>query len=255
MMIRSRVFDEIGFLDEGFFLNYEETDFCLRALRADWPCWYVPESRIMHIGYQSIGLAIRERELEPDPLSVRPRAPAAFLRKELRDVLCTLAADLAFGTGLTLRRMRCALQLKNDDRPQLRVRDFWAHSVASLSRTAPSIPDRVPISPLSLQGRIDPIDASSRTPVGLWESSRRGRNQRAADPIGGGFLGETVGPAVIEHNRSRKLDETGWDTVVLRDSRGNRRGCLFRTGIIPFVGEVDFCNTLSFLLDPVFPPL
>jgi len=53
MMIRPAVFDAIGGMDENYFLYYEETDFCHRARLAGYPTWYVPESRVMHIGGQS----------------------------------------------------------------------------------------------------------------------------------------------------------------------------------------------------------
>jgi len=48
MMIRREVFDTIGFMDDHYFLYYEETDFCLRAKRAGWECWYVPHSIVVH---------------------------------------------------------------------------------------------------------------------------------------------------------------------------------------------------------------
>ena len=41
MMIRREVFDAIGLLDENYFMYFEEVDFCLRAYRAGWTCWYV----------------------------------------------------------------------------------------------------------------------------------------------------------------------------------------------------------------------
>ena len=53
MMVRRSVFDRIGGFDEGYFLYYEETDFCLRAHRAGIATWYVPSSRVMHIAGQS----------------------------------------------------------------------------------------------------------------------------------------------------------------------------------------------------------
>ena len=34
MTKRGAVFESVGLLDEGYFLYYEETDFCLRARRA-----------------------------------------------------------------------------------------------------------------------------------------------------------------------------------------------------------------------------
>jgi hypothetical protein len=59
MMIRMAVLEAIGGLDEGYFLYFEETDFCLRARRAGFPTWYVPESRVMHVGGQSTGVTER----------------------------------------------------------------------------------------------------------------------------------------------------------------------------------------------------
>lgn len=53
MLIRSAVLDAVGALDENYFLYFEETDFCYRASRAGFSTWYVPESRVMHIGGQS----------------------------------------------------------------------------------------------------------------------------------------------------------------------------------------------------------
>jgi N-acetylglucosaminyl-diphospho-decaprenol L-rhamnosyltransferase len=53
MMIRHDVLAAIGGLDENYFLYFEETDFCRRARRAGFSTWYVPESRVMHVGGQS----------------------------------------------------------------------------------------------------------------------------------------------------------------------------------------------------------
>jgi GT2 family glycosyltransferase len=53
MMIRPVVIARIGGMDENYFLYFEETDFCRRARNAGFSTWYVPESRVMHIGGQS----------------------------------------------------------------------------------------------------------------------------------------------------------------------------------------------------------
>src|SRR5277367_5597369 len=67
MMVRREVFDSIGLMDEKFFLYYEETDFCLRALEAGWPTWTVPSSRVVHLEGQSTGAtgAIAKRKRVP----------------------------------------------------------------------------------------------------------------------------------------------------------------------------------------------
>lgn len=59
MMIRRSIIDAIGGLDEGYFLYFEETDFCLRAKLAGFSTWYVPESKVMHIAGQSTKLTER----------------------------------------------------------------------------------------------------------------------------------------------------------------------------------------------------
>jgi GT2 family glycosyltransferase len=56
VMIRREVFDEVGLLDEGYFLYFEEVDFCRRARRRGWKCWFVPESRVVHLEGASTGI-------------------------------------------------------------------------------------------------------------------------------------------------------------------------------------------------------
>ena len=49
MMIKREVFDDIGLLDESFFMYSEETDFCLRARQQEWEIYYYPDAQIIHI--------------------------------------------------------------------------------------------------------------------------------------------------------------------------------------------------------------
>lgn len=56
LMIRTEVFNATNIFDEEYFLYYEETDFCLSALKKGWPTWYVPSSKVMHISGQSTGV-------------------------------------------------------------------------------------------------------------------------------------------------------------------------------------------------------
>jgi N-acetylglucosaminyl-diphospho-decaprenol L-rhamnosyltransferase len=61
MMIRRQLIDDIGFMDEGFFLYFEEVDFFKRAANAGWQTWYVPESVVMHIEGASTGIKSTQR--------------------------------------------------------------------------------------------------------------------------------------------------------------------------------------------------
>lgn len=48
LMIRYRVVEEIGMLDERFFLYSEELDWCRRARQRGWKVYTVPEARVIH---------------------------------------------------------------------------------------------------------------------------------------------------------------------------------------------------------------
>lgn len=53
LLVRREVFETIGLMDEGYFLYFEETDFCLAARRAGWQTWHVPQSVVLHLVGQS----------------------------------------------------------------------------------------------------------------------------------------------------------------------------------------------------------
>lgn len=50
MMIRHKVIDQIGYLDELFFAYQEDTDYCRRARLAGWKVFYDPSAQIIHYG-------------------------------------------------------------------------------------------------------------------------------------------------------------------------------------------------------------
>lgn len=53
MMIRKEVVDDIGWLDEGYFMYTEDTDFCFRAKEKGWRVVYNPKWSITHFGGKS----------------------------------------------------------------------------------------------------------------------------------------------------------------------------------------------------------
>jgi hypothetical protein len=53
LMLRRRALDEIGLLDEGFFMYEEDLDLCLRLGRAGWEIVYLPGVRTSHVGEAS----------------------------------------------------------------------------------------------------------------------------------------------------------------------------------------------------------
>lgn len=56
MMVRREVFEDIGLLDEDYFLYFEELDFCHRARRAGWQTWLEPAARVTHLEGAATGI-------------------------------------------------------------------------------------------------------------------------------------------------------------------------------------------------------
>jgi GT2 family glycosyltransferase len=127
MMVRREVLDQVGLLDERFFLYFEEEELTLRAQRAGWKCHYVADSRVVHLVGQATG-ATGDRRLEK-------RAPAYWF--ESRSYYWTKshgpwvkrAADLVFLYGHTLWQIRRVLQRKQRVDPPFFMWDFLRHNL------------------------------------------------------------------------------------------------------------------------------
>lgn len=52
-LIRKKVIDQIGLLDENFFMYVEELEYCYRAKKAGWQIAYNPATKIIHFGGKS----------------------------------------------------------------------------------------------------------------------------------------------------------------------------------------------------------
>ncbi len=120
MLIRKQVFDDIGLFDEGYFLYFEETDFCFQAKKAGWPCWHVPASRIVHFAGISTGVT-------NDTNKRRPRywfeSRRRYFLKNHGSVYLFLA-NLVWALGFFLFRVRQKIQNKPDNQPEYLLRDF-----------------------------------------------------------------------------------------------------------------------------------
>ncbi len=64
LMIRRQVVEEIGPLDERFFMYGEELDWCLRTKRAGWSVMYYPEAEIVHYKGESTKYNSRKAAIE-----------------------------------------------------------------------------------------------------------------------------------------------------------------------------------------------
>jgi GT2 family glycosyltransferase len=103
VLLRSSVLDEIGLLDDGFFMYYEEADFFRRARKGGLRAWYEPAAHVVHLVGQSSGVTKN---------SAAQRLPAYWFDSRHRyfrkhyGYLGAVAADSAWLMGHGLMRLR-----------------------------------------------------------------------------------------------------------------------------------------------------
>jgi N-acetylglucosaminyl-diphospho-decaprenol L-rhamnosyltransferase len=110
MLIKWAAFQQVGGLDENYFLYFEETDFCFRCNKIGFQTWYVPQSRVMHIAGQSTKVTERDalvRRLPPYWFESRRRffvtsygMPYAILT----DIFAVIARGLGAAKRFCLRQ-------------------------------------------------------------------------------------------------------------------------------------------------------
>jgi GT2 family glycosyltransferase len=125
MMLRRTMLEEIGLLDEGLYTYFDDIDLCLRAKRAGWSTWFVPESRIIHLEGASTGIGTK----------IAKRRPAYWFQARRRFFLknygpmYTALAEATFIAGFAMWRVRRRLQRKPDHDPPEMLADSVRHSV------------------------------------------------------------------------------------------------------------------------------
>jgi len=128
LMMAWQVIADIGFMDEEYFLYYEELDYCLSARKAGHPCWYVPASRVYHAVGASTGIS--------DKRKAAPRRPKYWFDSRRRYYLKNfgkaklILADLFFILGYSswLVRTRIFSPNKLSIEPPFFLRDFVRNS-------------------------------------------------------------------------------------------------------------------------------
>ncbi|MEO7622111.1 MAG: glycosyltransferase family 2 protein [Gallionella sp.] len=135
MMIRREVFEDVGLLDEDYFLYFEEQDFCRRTILAGWQIWYVPDSKIMHIEGAATGIQ-----------QVVKRRPAYWYNSRRRyftkyyGISGLVLADLLWAIGrltyLIRRGLRLGAQGKGSDPKWFMLDILWGDLRAVLNGQA-----------------------------------------------------------------------------------------------------------------------
>ncbi len=104
ILLRSEMIDDIGQMDDGYFLYFEDSEYCVRARRGGWKIMPVPGARATHFrgGSGPIKTLSEERKRLP-PFYWRARN--RFLR-QTHGPLGPVTTNLAWCLGRVICRMR-----------------------------------------------------------------------------------------------------------------------------------------------------
>ncbi|MBD2328097.1 glycosyltransferase family 2 protein [Alkalinema sp. FACHB-956] len=126
ILVRREVFETAGLLDEKYFMYFEEVDFCRQAQTQGWSCWYVPQSRVIHLVGQSSGMVATK------PTKRRPQywfnsRRRYFLKNH--GWLYAAATDALWMGAYLIRRLKDAMKGAPNNEPPHLFLDFWSNSV------------------------------------------------------------------------------------------------------------------------------
>jgi GT2 family glycosyltransferase len=123
-MVRREVFDTVGLFDDGFFLYFEEIDFCKRARNRGFKSAFVPQSSVQHIGAVSTQMERNDRPMPEYWFASRRR----YFTKHHGPAYAAVC-DALWITGFSVARVRLKLQGRTDDAKPHMLRDFIKYNV------------------------------------------------------------------------------------------------------------------------------
>ncbi len=135
VLIRRSVFDQIGLLDEGYFMYYEDADFCRRAVAAGHRTLHWPAARVVHLR----GGSGPVKELS----AARKRRPTYFYAARNRyfarahGAAGAWAANLAWCAGRGISLAREILGGKPTHVCAREATDIWTNALHPLRPAAP----------------------------------------------------------------------------------------------------------------------
>jgi GT2 family glycosyltransferase len=124
MLIRREVLLKVGLFDENYFLYTEDTDLCLRTIRAGYKIYVVPQSKIFH----KVGSSTKNRNTAL-PLYYTTRNRLYFAKKHFNNtwfftvLYIVVTMHLKFTWWLLSGKHKNIVVIKNA------IRDFYSYSM------------------------------------------------------------------------------------------------------------------------------
>lgn len=107
-LIRKETLSEVGFLDERYFLYFEEIDFCMRVQRAGWDVVCYPKTEIIHWGGKSSATVNEELSEKGNQLiPIRIKSEFRYYSKwhGVFSVIVSAGIEVFWNTAIILRNL------------------------------------------------------------------------------------------------------------------------------------------------------
>ncbi len=127
MMIRRNLIEQVGGLDEAYFLYFEETDFCRKTRSAGWDIACVPSSRVIHDAGAATGITNDRCPRRPLPGYWFESRRRFFAKSYGVPYACL--TDAVFVAAFALGHIKRAVLGRTEHFPPHFLRDFLRHSV------------------------------------------------------------------------------------------------------------------------------
>jgi N-acetylglucosaminyl-diphospho-decaprenol L-rhamnosyltransferase len=118
MLARREAIDQVGALDEGYFMYSEEPDWCWRMRQTGWETWFTPAAVITHLGGQST------RQVREAMLVALYRSKVLFFRRH-RGAASAAALTGVFVAVSGIRRLLRRILRLDPPGVALRPADVW----------------------------------------------------------------------------------------------------------------------------------
>lgn len=123
VLIRRDVFDRIGGLDEGYFMYYEDVDFCRRARRAGYDVVNYPFARVIHLRGKSSGMKALQKSKKRLP-KYHYKSRARYY-KTFYGSFGLICSNLCWLSGRAVSFLRERLMGKKQTVPDMQIFDIW----------------------------------------------------------------------------------------------------------------------------------
>ena len=123
VLLRHDMVDKIGPMDEGYFLYFEDTDYCLTAGRAGWGITFCPDAKTVHFRGGSGPVKAN--------LKTNKELPAYYYRSRSRFLYKAhgrfglLAANMSYYFGRGLNHLSRLLGKRFTPMPEREARNIW----------------------------------------------------------------------------------------------------------------------------------